>query len=923
MDDGKAEPSSGSPNGGARGVYRYRFADVEFDESTGTLRVADQPVAVEPLPLNLLAELLRRPNEVVTRAELFELLWPGRVTVDHVLANAVNKLRRALGDEAAARLVNVPRVGYRLVGPVERIAVGRRPAATAPSLAASQPVPGREALLLERPMGGGGAGGAVWLARDPKLRLLRVFKFAFDADRLAALKREYTVYRVLRQALGERDDFARVLSANFSDTPYFLECDYGGPDLPHWAAEDDRLQALPVPQRIAVFLQIARAVAAAHGVGVLHKDLKPGNVLVAGSPGAWQARLTDFGNSRLLEPGRLAELGVTAMGLTLTQGVDGANLSGTLLYLAPELLAGQSPTTRSDLYALGLMLYQLLVGDLRRPMSTGWQRDVGDPLLVEDLTAATEGRPEDRLAGVADLVERLSTLEQRRAERVARELEVQQAEAAAAQLQRSRARRPWVAAAFAGLGIGLAASLWFYAQARAALHTAEQESARAEAINDFMNKDVLQSADVLRSATTKAISMIDVLHRASERAGERFKGHPRTEASIRRQLGDIYLRMQYRTQADQQYSRTIELLEPLVRIDDPELLAVRFGSALTSVGIFHPEEALKKLAVAEQAAGPAILGQTGALALVAARARVEVMMDAQQHRDALPIALRLVELSDKAAGSDIGERFAARQLLSELYLRLDDKPKADALLAEIMSPPYGENSVGEVLYARAKLRIGRDRINQGRLDEAEALLTEVRDTMTRAFGPTEVYVGGANLELADLHLGRGHFAEAFAVAAAAAKAFAASLGDDHGYTIVAKANLGTIEVELGEPANALRDLDAVRPRAAAMRDSAALVTGIDFARAKALTDLARPAEAQAILETVNADLLAESSWGPRDFQWQLQVEKGRALMSLGQRQQGLALVRPAVEEMAKVGSYEWLLERYRDLMREAPRLAKH
>jgi eukaryotic-like serine/threonine-protein kinase len=901
-------------------VHRYRFADVEYDEAAKALRVAGRDVSVEPLPLALLLALLRRPDEVVTHAELLESVWRGQDIFPHVLTSAVNKLRKALGENGAACVVNVPRVGYRLRGPVERVATGRHKTAWI-DLQPGAEVPGRRGYRLQRVLGTR-PDSMVWLARESRLEVWRVFKFARDGGRLAELKREYTVCRFLLRELGERADFVRLLSANLSDAPYFLEYEFGGADLPAWASEDHRLAGLDVPQRLAVFLQIARAVSATHGIGVLHKDLKPANVLIAGEAGAWQARLVDFGSSRLLEPGRLSELGVTAMGLTMTQGADTSSPGGTLLYLAPELLAGQSPTMQSDLYSLGLILYQLLVGDFRRPMSTGWQRDIDDELLIEDLAAATEGRPEDRLGSVAEFAERLSTQDQRRAERAVRAEAAQRAQAAAAQLQKSRARRPWVAAAFASLALGLVASLWFYLQTSAALRTAEQASARAQAINDFLHKDVLQSADVLRSGTSKTISMQDVLQRASERAAERFKGQARTEASVRRQLGDTYLHMHDLTRADQQFARAVELLEPLVPADDADLLAVRFGLAQTSVGIFRPADAQKKLALAERASDPHVLGGNSELARLAARARLEVMMDAQQNKEALPVALRLVELSDQLAGADMSLRFEARQRLGELYLRLGDKPRADALLAEIMSPPYAENNVGDVLYARAKLRVGREHINQGRLDEAETLLTEVRDTMTRAFGPTEVYVGGANLELADLHQGRGHFLKAAAAARAAVTAFAASLGEDHSYTITAKANLGAIEVDLGEPASALRGLDEARPRASALKDSAPLVTGIDFARAKALTDLGRPAEALAILATVNADLLAESSWGPRDFQWQLQAEKGRALIASGQGQRGMELLRPATVEMAKLNSYPWLLGRYKAVLRGTAQVAQ-
>src|SRR5690606_34169165 len=108
-------------------VYRWRFGAVEFDEARHELRVSGLPVEVEHKPLQVLTLLLRHVGEVVTKEELFDTVWAGRVTVDHVLATAVGKLRKALDAGGEARIVTVPRIGYRFDGPVERIAVGQRP----------------------------------------------------------------------------------------------------------------------------------------------------------------------------------------------------------------------------------------------------------------------------------------------------------------------------------------------------------------------------------------------------------------------------------------------------------------------------------------------------------------------------------------------------------------------------------------------------------------------------------------------------------------------------------------------------------------------------------------------------------------------------------------------------------------------------
>ena len=84
------------------------------------------------------------------------------------------------------------------------------------------------------------------------------------------------------------------------------------------------------------------------------------------------------------------------------------------MYLAPEVLAGQSPSAAADVYALGVMLYQLMVGDFRKPLAPGWEAEIKDPLLREDIADAACGDPAKRLNSAADLVERLLTLDERR-----------------------------------------------------------------------------------------------------------------------------------------------------------------------------------------------------------------------------------------------------------------------------------------------------------------------------------------------------------------------------------------------------------------------------------------------------------------------------------------------------------------------------
>ena len=396
--------------------FRYRFGNVEFDEARFDLRVGGEKVAIQRKPLEILALLLARAGEVVTKEELLDSVWGGRPTVENVLPNAITKLRGALGAQNAARIVTLSRMGYRFDGSLERVFVGRLPPGVL-GLQAGQPVPGRPHYHLEERVGQS-ASNEVWAARHVKTHEQRVFKFCSEEGQLSLLKREVTLSRLLRDHLGERADaFTRVLDWNFDTPPFFIECEFGGQDLLRWARSDGPLDAMTLSERVELFLQVADAVDAAHSIGVLHKDLKPANILVVQDGAGWRVRLADFGSSHLLDPQRLAELGITRLGFTMTGSVGGDSLTGTPLYVAPEIIAGQPPTVASDVYSLGVILYQLVAGDLQRPLVPGWERGVPDPLLCDDIARATDGDTSRRLGSVGEFASRLRGLAARHAER--------------------------------------------------------------------------------------------------------------------------------------------------------------------------------------------------------------------------------------------------------------------------------------------------------------------------------------------------------------------------------------------------------------------------------------------------------------------------------------------------------------------------
>jgi DNA-binding winged helix-turn-helix (wHTH) protein/serine/threonine protein kinase len=403
-------------NGGSDRVSGciWQFADCEFDERRRELRVRGSEVDVEVKPLAVLHQLLLHAGEVVTKSELLESVWPGVAVVDGSLATAISKIRKLLGDDGRV-IRTVPRVGYKLGVPVH-CTPAFVPSSQDLPFAPGLRVPGRDQWQLDRRLDLSPS-GEVWLAEHVKTREARVFKFAADRGRMQSLKREVTVARLLRGALGERPEFVRLLEWNFETPPYFLESEYGGPNLQEWAQAQGGLANVPWDLRLKLVIDVARAVAAAHDLDLLHKDLKPGNILIAGSPGDTpQARVADFGSASLLVPERLSTLGITNLGFTKTGASAPESLTGTLMYVAPEVLGGQTPTAASDVYALGVLLYQLAVGDFRRPFAPGWEADVADPLIREDIAQAAAGDPLRRFARAAELADRLTGLDRRRRE---------------------------------------------------------------------------------------------------------------------------------------------------------------------------------------------------------------------------------------------------------------------------------------------------------------------------------------------------------------------------------------------------------------------------------------------------------------------------------------------------------------------------
>ena len=222
---------------------------------------------------------------------------------------------------------------------------------------------------------GQGGMGEVYRADDLKLGQAVALKFlppALETEpmRLAQFHNEV---RLARQIAHK--NVCRMYDVGDADGLPFMTMEYvDGEDL---ASLLRRIGRLPEDKALELAHQLCAGLAAAHERGVLHRDLKPANVMI---DGAGEVRITDFG-------------------LAAIEGTANTGHAGTPAYMAPELLAGKDPSVQSDLFALGLVLYELFTG--RRAYTAQTLRD-----LVRQQNESTITPPRSVVKDLDPVIER-------------------------------------------------------------------------------------------------------------------------------------------------------------------------------------------------------------------------------------------------------------------------------------------------------------------------------------------------------------------------------------------------------------------------------------------------------------------------------------------------------------------------------------
>ena len=303
-----------------------RFGGFEFDLTSRELRKGRTRLRVPDQSLEILAMLLERPGELVTREAIQARLWPNGTVVEfeHGVNAAVNRLRQALLDQAATPrfIETLPRKGYRFIGTLE-VAEGLAPGT----------IISHYRILSEC---GRGAMGVVYKAEDVQLGRMVALKFLPDelAEHPPALERLRREARMI--AALNHPGICTMYELGEASGRVFLVMEF---------LEGETLRVrgtLSESELIDVAVQVAKALEAAHGAGMVHRDIKPDNLFLT-KQGV--VKLMDFGLAKPVEE----ESG----------SAQQSSLTGTSGYMSPEQMRGEALDARSDIYSLGKVLEDL------------------------------------------------------------------------------------------------------------------------------------------------------------------------------------------------------------------------------------------------------------------------------------------------------------------------------------------------------------------------------------------------------------------------------------------------------------------------------------------------------------------------------------------------------------------------------------
>lgn len=690
---------------------------------------------------------------------------------------------------------------------------------------------------------GSGGMGVVYLAEQEKPRRTVALKLIRVALASGAARRRFEHEAELLARL-QHPGIAQIYEAGVADFGHgpqqfiAMELVRGEP-----LTSCVRARHVDVPTRLRLMIRVCDAVQHAHQRGVIHRDLKPANILVVlddhepsthqGTKGmtttlsshGLQPKILDFGVARVLD----SDVAVTTMQTSAGQ------LVGTVRYMSPEQIAGDAGAidARSDVYTLGVILYELLAGRLPHLLESRSLADAARIIRDQPHTSLSSLNRSYR-GDIETIVSKALEKDPRRRYQSAAEL--------ALDLERYLSNQPIIArppsaiysarkfvrrnkaivsgvviaffALIAGI-IGTTNAMLDAQQQRDDANDAKQaaDDARVEekkqrtiaerqariahAVNNFLNQDLLALADPMRQPDAN-LTLREALDRSAALVDERFKDEPEVAAAIHTTIGLAYQNLVLHDVAETHLQSALDLRRAL---NPPNLDEVASSVNLLAVLRFHrgrleeSEAGYKEaIAILKQKSGtdvPDLAGNLIGLAMIEqsrgnlAAAEPLVRQSLQSRIDALgENDPEVADAKDALANllSDLGRHDESERLLRESLAIREEKQGADHYMTQLTV-----NNLAVLLIAREKL------------DEAKALLHRVLATWEDVLAPEHPAFATLHHNLAEIARRQGDVESAERELRAALVSFRKSYGDDHDHTMTTITVLAELLLQVNRP----------------------------------------------------------------------------------------------------------------------------
>jgi hypothetical protein len=717
--------------------------------------------------------------------------------------------------------------------------------------------------LLLRELGQGGM-ASVWLARraDGAHQREVALKLPHRVHATRTLVQRFERERSILSTL-DHPHIAPVLDAGTDgDQPWLAMAFVDGRSITDLA----QTAGLSVRDRLRLFLPVLHAVQHAHARLVIHRDIKPSNLLVTADG---RVMLLDFGVAKLLQGDGLADESA------LTQ-LDGRAM--TPQYASPEQVAGRPLGVATDIYSLGLLLYELLTGRLPYRLPRNTAAALEEAILTAERLPPSQAveSPALRRALQGDIdtivLKALATAPEQRyasvqalAEDIDRHLQALPIHARPATwhyragrlLRRHMLAASAAAAVAVALVTGAGVAAWQASIAR-------DEARRSLAVQAFLSK-VLAYNDP-QQAQGRERSARELLLLTAAQIDTDFKGQPDVQARLHQTVGSILLEMGAFKPAAEHLQAAQALREAADARADADTVETLFR-----------------------------LGQA--------------QRDLRQFDAAKASLARALKVGDALAGSP--HRWTGQVLASQAWLAMQtgQGDKAMPLAEEALRQQRGFSGEHSVDFLRVAHDVSALQIARGRLDEAQVLIELIdREAETLPEYPVIDRLG-ARAQLASVRFARAEFEAARALLADLVPRYDRHVGAPYDRTAVVRSTYARTLAELGEYAQAVQvqqaNVEHVRPRAAAEPEAVNLVR---LQLVRLLTQAGRASEAEPLARELLAFFEARYV-EPTRYREAARAYLADAQLAQGRREEGLRTLQMSIDQAARLGAADNPLER--------------